>query len=49
MNVYEAVNQQEFLDLIASLGITFKNDGMVLIKPSLGFIKVWQHFKMVVQ
>lgn len=37
MNVYEAVNQQEFLDLIASLGIMFKNDGMVLIKPVLGF------------
>lgn len=37
MNVYEAVNQQEFLGLLNNLGITFKNDGMVLIKPSLGF------------
>lgn len=37
MNVYEAVNQQEFLELLNNLGVTFKNDSMVLIKPSLGF------------
>nr|DAR73878.1 MAG TPA: hypothetical protein [Caudoviricetes sp.] len=37
MNVYEIVNQQEFLDLLNNLGVTFKNDSVVLIKPSLGF------------
>lgn len=37
MYVYEAVSKEEFLDILTNLGITFKNDSMVVIKPALGF------------
>lgn len=37
MYVYKATNEQEFLDLIADYGITFKKDSMVVIKLVLGF------------